>query len=358
MSGARTRALLGVTVTGVSGWHWWLPLPSPCCCLGTAELRQQSPWTPWALTWAQGAPSPQSSDPEPPWQHWSCVPWCCCVPWWLLCQSGGRGAAGLWFLSEPGPAHSSVPLLGSGFGDSPVSPACPAELAQPWAGVQDRDVPAPAPRWPWRILPSTAALRGREVISAGALGLYRLLLLLSPPLFPLAATSLAQLWGMQLPQCSTSSSAPSLPWGFHPKQPWDPLGCPCVPGCGTDSSVPPSWGGKVCSCFCLFAMFIPRLSSPLAAGMECPWSSQASDLALACSSQAAPAPQPPTAAPSLAQPWAPGAVSCSAALGSIPLLGLGQAGNSSRQESCPPMHLHHFPFFPHGQPTLRLLGWG
>lgn len=35
--------LLGVTVTGVSRWHWWGPLPSPCCCLGTAELRGTIP---------------------------------------------------------------------------------------------------------------------------------------------------------------------------------------------------------------------------------------------------------------------------------------------------------------------------
>lgn len=62
------------------------------------------------------------------------------VPVW---GQGGRGAAGLWFLSEPGPAHCFVPLLGSGFGDSSVSPAGPAELAQLWAEVQDGDVPAP-----------------------------------------------------------------------------------------------------------------------------------------------------------------------------------------------------------------------
>lgn len=165
--------------------------------------------------------------------------------------------------------------------------------------------------------------------------------------------------GMQHPQCSTSSSAPSLPWGSHPEQPWATLGCPRVPLPAGNSAGParlwerqssalPSRGGKVCSCFCLFPMFIPHLSSPLAAGVECPWSSQGRLRSGSCLSpvpqQAAPA---SSCFPGPGGRSAMGTLCCCPALGllapSQPLgLGLGQAGPS--QAMAPPSA----PFIPHG----------
>lgn len=125
-------------------------------------------------------------------------------------------------------------------------------------------------------------------------------------MFPLAACSYPRRWG-----CSSLPS-PSAP---HPALLLPCLGASTPSSLGTpwpvplshslqgtvlflprpwegQSSVLPNRGGKVCSCFCLFPMFIPHLSSPLAAAMECPWSSQVRSqmwlLPLACSSTGSP----------------------------------------------------------------------
>lgn len=152
----------------------------------------------------------------------------------------------------------------------------------------------------------------------GQAGLKRLLFLLSLSVFPLAAHSLPQVLGMQLPAAPPVlhiqlCSFPAL--GLLPQAPLGHLGLSpshCLQGTALvlprlwerRSSVLPSWGGKVCSCFCLFPVFIPRLSSPLAAAMECPWSSHrsAQTWLLPVPRQAAPASQPSTAAPSLEKP--------------------------------------------------------
>lgn len=151
------------------GCHWgdWgrlegtgeLPVPRPCCCLGTAELGGQSPEM-GSPSWGQAAPllHSQSSDP---WQHRGCVPWWLrgsLCPWHGLAVSG-RGAAGVWVLCTP---------AGLRVGDSWVSPACPAGLSHavgqelcPRAGLccssPTRGL-ANSPR-------ATAALGGREVTS-------------------------------------------------------------------------------------------------------------------------------------------------------------------------------------------------
>lgn len=152
--------LLGVTVTGVSGWHWWLPLPSPCCCLGTAELRGTIPMDPMSLSWAQGAPSPQSGVPSlaalelcPTVAAVSLCPW--------LCQSGGSGAEELLGF---GSCQSQVlltplcPCWAQGLGTA----ACPLHVLlswpSPWAGAWAGCGPgqgcrAPAPHWAWWALP-------------------------------------------------------------------------------------------------------------------------------------------------------------------------------------------------------------
>lgn len=89
------------------------------------------------------------------------------------------------------------------------------------------------------VLPQTLPLAGRgEAALMGSGGAPRrggagkVPVTAEPSVFPLAACSLPWLLGMQLPalpQCSTSSSAPSPPRGFHPKQPWDTLACPPLP---------------------------------------------------------------------------------------------------------------------------------
>lgn len=246
------------------------------------------PMEPTSLSWAQGAPSPQSSDPDPPGSTGAvslgaAVSLC---PW--LCQAGALGQRSCWAL-VPARARSCSLLCapaGLRVGDSSVSPACPAELAQPVGRSQDRDVPAqgwgqdrdgvrtgmsllrgvpaPAPRWPWWALPSHCCPQRQEVTparlcrSSGAVQ--------TPgPAEPILVPS-----GSQFLTPGLGDAAPPVPHSqlcSHPRQPGDPLGCPCVPvpagtvlplpRLWTDSSVPPSWGGKVCSCFCLFAMFIP-----------------------------------------------------------------------------------------------------
>lgn len=152
--------LLGVTVTGVSGWHWWVPLPSPCCCLGTAELKGTIPMDPVSLSWAQGEPSPQSSVPSlaalelcPSVAAVSLCPW--------LCQSGGSGAEELLGF---GSCQSQVlltplcPCWAQGLGTA----ACPLHVLlswpSPWAGAcagcgPGQGCPAPAPHWAWWALP-------------------------------------------------------------------------------------------------------------------------------------------------------------------------------------------------------------
>lgn len=84
--------------------------------------------------------------PRPPWQHWNCGPWWLLwslCPWHGLAVSawgqGGRGAAGVWFLSEPGPAHCFVPCWAQGLGTA-VCPlhvllSCPTLWAGAWAGL-------------------------------------------------------------------------------------------------------------------------------------------------------------------------------------------------------------------------------
>lgn len=122
----------------------WVALVAPSAqtllLSGDSRAEGNNPHGQGSLIWGQGAPSPcsQSSDPSPSLAALEPCPLVAAVslcPWHGLAVSvwgqWGRGAAGVWFLSEPGPAHSFVPLLGSGFGDSSVSPAGPAELSQP-----------------------------------------------------------------------------------------------------------------------------------------------------------------------------------------------------------------------------------
>lgn len=135
------------------------------------------------------------------------------------------------------------------------------------------------------------------------------------------------------------------------------------------SSVLPNWGGKVCSCFCLFPMFIPHLSSPLAAAMECPWSSHIRSqiwlLALACSSTGSPC---SPACPQQLLPWESQDIvtrTCCAdvllvdLLGSIPASGSG-AGRMLLQAGILPGHgpSSISPSFPRDPASTEAFGVG
>lgn len=185
-----------------TGWHWWVPLPRPCCCLGTAELRETIPVDRLSQL---GQAAPSGSDPSPSLaalELWSLV--AAVVPVslaWAGCVSlGPGGQRSCWGLVPVRAGSRSLlcTLLGSGFGDSCVSPACPAELSHPvgrgvgWAVFPDRDV---LPRTlPMPLLPSQA---GGWLLwePPGAVKAP----VTAEPVLPLAACSLPQLLGMQLP---------------------------------------------------------------------------------------------------------------------------------------------------------------
>lgn len=185
--------------------------------------------------------------------------------------------------------------VGSGFGDSSVSPACPAELAQPVGRSlgcgQDRGVPAPAPHWPWWTVLSPCCpqrqggdFSARLSRSSGALQTPGAA---EPILVPSGSQFLTPGLGMQLPRCSTPSSAPSLPWGFPPSSlgsPWAvPVShclqgqCCSCPGRGTDSSVQfPAGQGR----FVPVSASLPRLCPVYLHPWLQGWNVPGADLAL------------------------------------------------------------------------------
>lgn len=108
-----------------TGWHWWVPLPRPCCCVGTAELRETIPMD-GVPQLGQAAPSPrsQSSDPSPSLAALELCPLVAAVslPWAGCISLEAVGQTSCWGL-VPVRAGSCLLLctvLGSGFGDSCV----------------------------------------------------------------------------------------------------------------------------------------------------------------------------------------------------------------------------------------------
>lgn len=268
---------------------------------------------------------PRAVTPHLPWQHWNCVPWRLLCPWHGLAVSvwgqWGRGAAGVWFMSEPGPVHSFVPLQGSGSGDSCMSPGCPAELphlwAGAWAGLCSRTgMSCSSPTLGLVNSPhSTAALQGREVVSLpDSLGATRSSGAVKTPVTaePICVFSgslfLTPGFGDAAPCCSPSAPHPALLLPCIGASTPSSLGTPWpipIPLPAGNSAVPAQAVGETeCSASQLgreglllllpLSVFIPHLSSPLAATMECPWSShvRSQTWLLPVPQQAAPASQP------------------------------------------------------------------
>lgn len=320
-----------------------------------------------SLSWGHGAPSPlpRAVTPHPGSTGIVSFGGCCvpvCLAWAGCVSLGAEELLGF------GSCQSQVLLtplypcwaLGTAVCPLHVLLSCPSLWAGAvgWAVFQDRDALLQPHAGPGELSPvHCCPWKQGGAFSASLSGATRRSGAVETPLTaePICVSSGSLFltpcfWGcssLLLPQFSTSSSAPSLPW--------DTLACPmshCLQGTvlflprlwERQSSVLPSWGGKVCSCFCLFPMFIPRLSSPLAAAMECPWSSH-----LRCQIWLLPVPQQPllpllpTAAPSLEKPgcstlatvcWCP---ACGAAwLNPI-------SWDWGRQESCQPMGPPSFP---------------
>lgn len=297
-----------------------------------------------------------------------CLPWAGCVGLGAE-ELLGFGSCQSQVLTAVCPLHVllSCPSLWAG--------------AVGWAVFQDRDSllqphagPAelsPVHCCPWKQGGAFSARLSRATRRSGAV---ETPLSAEPIYVSSGSLFLAPSFGDVAPCCSPSAPYPALLLpclgASTPKQPWDTLACPmshCLQGTvlflprlwERQSSVLPSWGGKVCSCFCLFPMFIPRLSSPLAAAMECPWSShircQIWLLPLACSSTGSPCFPCSPAFPQQLLPWkSQGVLPCAGVLlvellGSTPSPGTGAGRNPAS-----PWHLHHFPFLSPG----KLLGWG
>lgn len=181
--------------------------------------------------------------------------------------------------------------------------------AQGWG--QDRDVPAPAPRWPWWALPSHCCPQRQEVTPARlcrSSGAVQTPGPAEPILVPSGSQFLTPGLGDAAPPVLhiqlCSLSALGLPWAVPVSQCLQGQCCPC-PGCGQTVQCLPAGEGRFVP-VSASAMFIPIDLHPWLQGWNVPGAGLA--LASCCSSQAAPAPQPPSAAPSLAQPWAPCAV--------------------------------------------------
>lgn len=130
-------------------------------------------------------------------------------------------------------------------------------------------------------------------------GAVRTLLLLSPAVFPLAACSLPQVLGMQLPATPPVlhiqlCSFPAL--GLLPRAALGHLGLSpshCLQGTVLNRvQCFPAGEGRFAPASASFPCLSPHLSSPLAAAMECPWSSHVRSqiwlLPLACSSAGSP----------------------------------------------------------------------
>lgn len=190
--------------------------------------------------------------------------------------------------------------------------------------------------------------------------------LLSPSVFPTPGFGDAPHPALLLPHLGASTpSSLGTPWAVPLSQ--------CLQGTvlflprlwQRQSSVLPNWEGKVCSCFCFFPMFIPRLSSPLAAAMECPWSSQVTSqtwlLPLACSSTGSPC---FPAFPQQLLPWKSQAIPAWARRAGVLLVELlGSISRGWGRQDVPPgrnparpRHLHHFHFL--SQPKLEDFGVG
>lgn len=275
-------------------------------------------------------------------------------PW--LCQSGGSGAEELLGF---GSCQSQVPLtpLCPCWAQSLGAAACPLHVLLSWpslgrAVVQDRDVLlqphtgpgglSPCHCCPWRQGVDFSAMLCR---SSGAL----------------------QTPGAAEPIC-VSSGCQFLTPGFGDAAP--PVLLPCL-GASTPSSLGTPWAVPVSHCLQGTVLLLPRLGEtvqclpagegrfvPVSAALPClspvylhPWLQgwhvpgaarpQIWLLPLACSSAGSSC-FPASSFPGTAMGTVCCVLLCSSWLHPPP--GAGAGRGSSRQESCQPMDLHHFPF--------------
>lgn len=206
-------------------------------------------------------PVSRAVTPRPPWQHWNCVPWWLLwslCPWhWLALSVWGTGAEELLGFGSCQSQALLTPLypcwaqgLGTAVCPLHVLLSCPTLWAGAWAGLCSRTgMSCSSPTLGLANSPHpTAALGGREVASLpGFLGATRRSGAVETPVTAepvcVSSDSLFRCPGFgdaapRRSQCSTPSFAPSLPWGFHPKQPWDTLACPPLLLPAGNSAVP------------------------------------------------------------------------------------------------------------------------
>lgn len=160
------------------------------------------------------------------------------------------------------------------------------------------------------------------------------------------------------PPCSTSSSAPFPPWGFHPRRPWDTSACPPVPVPAGNGAVPVqcflTGEGRFVPASASFPCLSPFIFTPgCSHGMSLEQPRQSSDLALApclLLIRQPLLPGLPTAAPSLEKPghsnldtvcWCP---ACGAAWPHPIPWGRGRQDVPPGRNPARSQHLHHFPF--------------
>lgn len=320
-------------------------------------------------------PFPQSSDPSPSLTALELCPLVAAVSLaWAGCvRLGAVGQRSCWGLVPVRARSCSLLCIPAGlrvWGQLCV-PCVSCGQERGLGCVQDRDILLQPHTGSGELSPSHSCPPTREVASLpGAVGLQRLQLLLSPSVFPLVACSSPD-FGDAAPCHSSSAPHPALLlpcFGASTPSslgaPWPvpiplPAGISSCPGCGRDRvQCFPSGQGRFAPASASFPCLSPHLSSPLAAAMECPWSSHIRSqiwlLPLACSSTGSPC---FPAFPQQLLPWKSqgilAGILCAGVLlvellGLIPSPGTGAGRNPPGRNPARPRDLHHSPSFPHG----------